>query len=155
MFTRIRFSVTLNGKPLTDTHMGFTKFSFTSNENDLLLIPNPSVFPLDTKLDSISLAWAFSLTAIWPIPLPRLLSHYCCSTPKPPPPNLEFITHSPSLYWHLCWLSLLVKVFHILTYSLQICTECLILWGWRVRCWRHRPETWMRPCGVGLRLTCI
>lgn len=160
MFTRIRFSVTLNGKPPNWYTYGLYKnFLFKNwNENDLLLIPKPFSFPLGYKtrfhLFSMGFQSHCNLT------LSHFPGFFLITAVPPPNPhhlNLEFITHSPSLYWHLCWLSLLVKVFHILTYSLQICIECLILWGWPVwgvRCWRHRPETWMRPCGVGLRLTC-
>lgn len=149
MFMRIRFSVTLNGKPPNWYTYGLYKnFLFKNwNENDLLLIPKPFSFPLGYKtrfhLFSMGFQSHCNLT------LSHFPGFFLITAVPPPNPhhlNLEFITHFPSLYWHLCWLSLLVKVFHILTYSLQICIECLILWGWPV--WGVGDTGLRHECGL-------
>ena len=96
-----------------------------------------------------------NILSILSIPLPRLLSHYCCSSPKPPPPK--------SWIYHPFPITLLAPLLaqppskgvpHFDIQSPNMYWVSNPMGMARVRCWRHRPETWMRPCGVGLRLTC-
>ena len=140
--------------PLTNTHMGFTRIFFLKTEMIFYCpqtLQSSPWFPTRFHLFSMGFQPHCNL----------ILSHFPGFLPiivvPPPNPyhlNLEFITQSPSLYWHSCWLSLLLKVYpHFDIQSPNMYWVSSPMGMACVRCWRHRPEWDMNAAlwrGVGL-----